>query len=106
MWVVSLDLSKTFDRVSWTQLWRTLKAHGVWIIQCLYWQQRETRVRTNFNSEYYPLVALARVPGPATSAEVQKSRSDTLAGSCGLSVGSPSSQSTLKVLTVDVKAGA
>ena len=62
VWVVSLDLSKTFDRVSWTQLWRTLKAHGVWIIQCLYWQQRETRVRTNFNSEYYPLVALARVP--------------------------------------------
>ena len=48
--------------MSWTQLWRTLKAHGVWIIQCLYWQQRETRVRTNFNSEYYPLVALARVP--------------------------------------------
>ena len=53
-----------------------------------------------------PVCPCARVPGPATSAEVQKSRSDTLAGSCGLSVGSPSSQSTLKVLTVDVKAGA
>ena len=39
----------------------------------------------------------ARVPGPATGPEVQKARSDTLAGSCSLSFDSP---------TVGVKAGA
>ena len=71
------------------------------------------------NLEYYPLVALARVPvcpwigvvpvcpcargsGCARvpvcpgQRQVQKSRSGTLAGSCNLSVGSPNSQSTLR----------
>ena len=61
VWIVSLDLSKAFDRVSWSKLWAALTAHGVsqhlvWIIQCLYWKKervrefsdkfwRETRVR-------------------------------------------------------------
>ena len=29
IWIVSLDLSKAFDRVSWDKLWVALQAHGV-----------------------------------------------------------------------------
>ena len=41
VWVVSLDLSKAFDRVSWPSLWQALANHGVsahliWILQSLY----------------------------------------------------------------------
>ena len=44
VWIVSLDLSKAFERVNWSKLWAALTAHGVsqhlvWIIQCLYWKQ-------------------------------------------------------------------
>ena len=44
VWIVSLDLSKAFDRVNWSKLWTALTAHGVsqhlvWIIQCLDWKQ-------------------------------------------------------------------
>ena len=48
VWIVSLDLSKAFDRVNWSKLWAALTAHRVsqhlvWIIQCLYqclyWKQ-------------------------------------------------------------------
>ena len=64
--------------------------------------------RVYHNLEYYPLVALARVPVDRGCARVpvdqvvpgcpasDKSRSGTLAGSCNLSVGSPNSQSTLR----------
>ena len=45
VWVISLDLSKAFDRVDWNKLWAALLDHGVsehivWIIQCLYFSQR------------------------------------------------------------------
>ena len=44
LWVLSLDLSKAFDRVDWPSLWQALRAHGVsehiiWILQCLYFEQ-------------------------------------------------------------------
>ena len=50
VWIVSLDLSKAFDRVSWSKLWAVLTAHGVsqhlvWIIQCLYWKKERVRER-------------------------------------------------------------
>ena len=44
MWIISLDLSKTFDRVHWPALWGALVAEGilvhlVWILQCIYFGQ-------------------------------------------------------------------
>ena len=41
LWVISIDFSKAFDRVSWTALWSALAQHGVsahliWILQELY----------------------------------------------------------------------
>eukprot|EP00438_Fugacium_kawagutii_P020700 Skav225256 [mRNA] locus=scaffold4099:835:1566:+ [translate_table: standard] len=44
LWIVSLDLSKAFDRVRWPALWAALKDHGVsdhliWILQNLYRNQ-------------------------------------------------------------------
>lgn len=44
LWIVSLDLSKAFDRVSWSALWAALQDHGVsdhliWMIQNLYRDQ-------------------------------------------------------------------
>ena len=45
LWVISLDLSKAFDRVDWQALWIALETHGVsqhliWILQLLYDNQR------------------------------------------------------------------
>ena len=44
VWIVSLDLSKAFDRVDWNALWGALREHGVsdhlvWLLQCLYHRQ-------------------------------------------------------------------
>ena len=41
IWIISLDLSKAFDRVDWGALWNALKQHDVsqhiiWILQGLY----------------------------------------------------------------------
>ena len=37
-WILSLDLSRAFDRIDWHALWQALRAHGVpgkilWILQ-------------------------------------------------------------------------
>ena len=45
LWLISLDLSKAFDRVDWQALWTALETHGVsqhlvWILQLLYDNQR------------------------------------------------------------------
>ena len=44
VWIVSLDLSKAFDRVNWDALWLALHDHGiskhlVWILQLIYSNQ-------------------------------------------------------------------
>ena len=41
LWILSSDLSKTFDRVDWDVLWRGLRLHGVsahlvWLLQVVY----------------------------------------------------------------------
>ena len=45
IWLISLDLSKAFDRVDWQAFWTALATHGVsqhliWILQLLYDKQR------------------------------------------------------------------
>ena len=45
LWLISLDLSKAFDRVDWQAMWKALETHGVskhliWILQLLYDNQR------------------------------------------------------------------
>ena len=44
VWILSLDLSKAFDRVDWDALWRGLRLHGVsahlvWLLQVVYSNQ-------------------------------------------------------------------
>ena len=45
LWIVSLDLSKAFDRVDWGSLWEALRLHGVsphliWLLQMTYANQK------------------------------------------------------------------
>ena len=44
VWIISLDLSKAFDRVHWPALWTAIvyegiPVHLVWILQCVYFGQ-------------------------------------------------------------------
>ena len=44
MWIVSLDLSKAFDRVRWPTLWKALQKQGVpehlvWLLQDAHYKQ-------------------------------------------------------------------
>ena len=44
VWIISLDLSKAFDRVHWPASWTALVDEGIfvclaWILQCLYFGQ-------------------------------------------------------------------
>ena len=45
VWIITLDLSKAFDRVHWPALWRAIVDQGipdhvVWVSQCVYFGQR------------------------------------------------------------------
>ena len=57
LWVLSLDLSKAFDRVDWPSLWQALRAHGVsehiiWILQRLYFEQHGEVVNSAENKSF------------------------------------------------------
>lgn len=46
VWIVSLDLPKTFDWIEWAKLWFALTEHGVserlvWMMQCFYHNQHD-----------------------------------------------------------------
>ena len=52
IWIVSVDLSKAFDRVHWPTLWRALSEQGlsehmIWMIQSLYRNQQGQVVGSN-----------------------------------------------------------
>ena len=51
VWIVSLDLSKAFDRVNWNALWLALRDHGVsdhliWILQSTSWEKCKVNIAT------------------------------------------------------------
>ena len=65
VWVLSLDLSKAFDRVDWKALWAALHDHGIsphmiWIIQRLYSEQVGQVTTSTESSKEFPIRAGVR----------------------------------------------
>ena len=65
IWILSMDLSKAFDRVDWQSLWHALRAQGVseqivWILQCMYFYQRGEVVTCNEHSKRFEIRAGVR----------------------------------------------
>lgn len=65
VWIVSLDLSKAFDRVGWPALWAALREHNasehlVWLVQCVYHEQHGEVVGVSENSRGFPIRAGVR----------------------------------------------
>ena len=60
LWLISLDLSKVFDRVDWQALWTALETHGVsqhlvWILRSLYDNQRGRVLTDNGESREFDI---------------------------------------------------
>ena len=69
VWIVSLDLSKAFDRVNWDALWLALHDHGisehlVWILQLIYSNQSGEVQGEHSNSDLFPGVRRGCVLSP------------------------------------------
>ena len=65
VWIVSLDLSKAFDRANWDALWLALHDHGisehlVWILQFIYSNQSGEVQGEHSNSALFPIHAGVR----------------------------------------------
>ena len=65
IWVLSLDLSKAFDRVDWKALWAALRDRGIsphmiWIIQRLYSEQVGQVTTPTESSKEFPIKAGVR----------------------------------------------
>jgi len=65
VWVVSLDLSKAFDRIAWPTLWKALLEHGVsqhlvWLMQNLYYRQSGQVKGKDSNSRTFDILAGVR----------------------------------------------
>ena len=65
IWVLSLDLSKAFDRVDWKALWAALRDHGIsphmiWIIQRSYSEQVGQVTTPTESSKEFPIKAGVR----------------------------------------------
>ena len=60
IWIISLDLSKAFDRVSWPALWRALSQQGlsnhmIWMLQNLYRNQEGQVFANDVCSRSFPI---------------------------------------------------
>ena len=60
IWIISLDLSKAFDRVHWPALWRALSQRGlsnhmIWILQNLYRNQKGQVFADDVCSRSFPI---------------------------------------------------
>ena len=65
IWLVSLDLSKAFDRIRWPSLWQALEAHGVskhlvWLLQALYHGQEGQVLGDGCTSYVFSILAGVR----------------------------------------------
>ena len=65
LWIVSLDLSKAFDRVSWDSLWEGLLRHGVsqhlvWALRLIYWEQKGQIITKQDTSREFDIKAGVR----------------------------------------------
>ena len=65
MWIVSLNLSKAFDRANWNALWLALRDHGVsdqliWILQWIYSNQLGEVQGEHSNNNPFPIHAGVR----------------------------------------------
>ena len=65
LWIVSLDLSKALDRVSWDSLWGGLLRHGVsrhlvWALRLIYWEQKGQIITKQDTSREFDIKAGVR----------------------------------------------